>query len=104
VQSFKTGIFLGQLFFCEQINLEPEEYDFHYVTIFFKLTNKTIYDGSFQNVKVDRYENQSTAIFESLTVRVCIDEFLEHYSKSENSCQILWSYNLMLLVLSYHLV
>jgi hypothetical protein len=104
VENFKTGVFLSQLFFCEQIDLVPEEYDFHFTTTFFKVTHKTIYDASFRNVNIDMYKSQSSPVVESLTVRVCIDEFFDNSNKRENSCRILWSYNLILFVLFYHLV
>jgi hypothetical protein len=101
--SFKAGIFLSQLFLCEQIDLEPEEYDYFYATIFLKVTNKTIYGASFRDAQIDIFRNSSSLISKS-TVRVCIDEFLDHYNRRDFSCLISWSSNLMLFVLFYHIV
>lgn len=59
------GIFVTELFFCDQVELFPEEFTYRCLALYFKVRNKTLH--SFHKI-VNELNGD-------LKVRVCVDEF-----------------------------
>ena len=76
--SLKEEILITNLFFCNQIDLLPEEYEDNGISIFLKVTNTTIYDfhrvNSIAEIPRSFNENGHNIPIPQI-IRICLREF-----------------------------